>query len=139
MTRKVMGILLLLLVGALFWFWRRDKAPLKSISNLQGNALVKKVQLWTAPDSNTIPQNDSGRIILYGKKLIHETSRYFGPKGSLGHNANGMNCQNCHLESGTRVWAGNFGSVAALYPRFSERRELPKRSVSVLQIALSEV
>ena len=33
-----------------------------------------------------------------------------------------MNCQNCHLEAGTRAWAGNFGAVAAIYPRFSDRR-----------------
>ena len=88
--------------------------------------LSAKSNLWVAPDSGTIPQNDSGQLIRYGKKLIHETARYLGPKGTVGNYSNGMNCQNCHLESGTRAWAGNFGSVAALYPRFSERRGFPE-------------
>ncbi len=84
--------------------------------------MAVKEPLWAAPDSNTIPQNDSGDLIRYGKKLISSTSKYFGPGGNLGHNSNGMNCQNCHLDAGTRAWAGNFGSVASLYPRFSDRR-----------------
>lgn len=122
MTRNGLGVILLILTGALFWFWHQDKAPKQAGIILQGRVIPAKVSLWTAPDSNTIPHNDSGQLILYGKELIHETARYFGPRGSIGIHANGMNCQNCHLESGTRAWAGNFGSVASLYPRFSERR-----------------
>ena len=122
MVRNGLGLLLLLLTGAFFWYWHKEAAPKPAGANLQGHAVPAKNPLWKAPDSNSIPQNDSGRLILYGKKLIHETAVYFGPQGSVGHYTNGMNCQNCHLESGTRVWAGNFGSVASLYPRFSERR-----------------
>jgi thiosulfate dehydrogenase len=122
MARNGLAVIILVLTVALFWFWRRNTAPIKAGVSLQGHVMPSKVNLWTAPDSNTIPHNDSGQLILYGKKLIHETAKYFGPQGSIGKNANGMNCQNCHLESGTRVWAGNFGSVASMYPRFSERR-----------------
>src|SRR5580765_6962233 len=123
MLRKGLGILLLLLSGAFFWYWHRETAPKSAGVVLTGYvAPAKNSRLWSAPDSNSIPDNDSGQLILYGKKLIHQTSKYFGPQGSISHYSNGMNCQNCHLESGTRVWAGNFGSVASLYPRFSERR-----------------
>jgi len=122
MTRNGLGILLLLLTGAFFWFWHRRTAPMLSTAVKMNQLLPQKPTLWVAPDSATIPHNDTGQLIIYGKKLIHETARYFGPQGSLGHNANGMNCQNCHLESGSRVWGGSFGSVASLYPRFSERR-----------------
>lgn len=34
---------------------------------------------------------------------------------------NGMNCQNCHLEAGTKPWGLNFGSVYSTYPKFRER------------------
>jgi len=126
MTRRGVGIILLILAGMAFWFWHRGTPSLQVGASLQDHVLPSKNKLWTAPDSNSIPQNDSGQLIRYGKKLIHETARYLGPRGTVGHYANGMNCQNCHLESGTRVWAGNFGSVAALYPRFSERRGGPE-------------
>ena len=33
-----------------------------------------------------------------------------------------MNCQNCHLEAGTKAWAGNFGVLPHSIPDFSERR-----------------
>ncbi len=82
--------------------------------------------LWVAPDSGTIPHDDSGDLIRYGKKLISSTARYFGPRGSISHHANGMNCQNCHLKAGSQPWAGSFGSVASLFPRFSDRRGSPE-------------
>jgi thiosulfate dehydrogenase len=122
MLRNGLGLLLLLFTGAFFWYWHQNSTPKPAGINLLGHIMPAKNRLWTAPDSSSIPHNDSGSLILYGKELIHETARYFGPEGTVGRNTNGMNCQNCHLESGTRVWAGNFGSVAALYPRFSERR-----------------
>jgi len=122
MTRNGMGMIFILIAGIFFWFWHRAGGSLRPAENKLGLGIPAKVKLWTAPDSNSIPHNDSGQMIVYGKELIHETARYYGPQGSLGRNANGMNCQNCHLESGTRVWGGNFGSVASLYPRFSERR-----------------
>jgi thiosulfate dehydrogenase len=126
MIRKGWGIILLVLTGIVFWLWHRG-FPSGKTSVLQTDHVVpEKVKLWTAPDSNSIPKNDLGQLVHYGKRLIHETSRYLGPQGTVGHFSNGMNCQNCHLESGTRAWAGNFGSVASLYPRFSERRGGPE-------------
>jgi thiosulfate dehydrogenase len=122
MIRKWLAVFALLLLVILTWYWRKEKITKPANGNLQASVLSPKEALWKAPDSNSIPQNDSGELIRYGRKLIHETALYFGPQGYIGHNANGMNCQNCHLEAGTRAWAGNFGSVAALYPRFSERR-----------------
>jgi thiosulfate dehydrogenase len=32
-----------------------------------------------------------------------------------------MNCQNCHLNAGTKPFGNNYGSVASLYPRFRAR------------------
>jgi len=121
MVKSGLGIVLLLLTGVLFWYWHQDKGAIRTDEKRLVQGMSGKMKLWTPPDSSLIPLNDSGQLIRYGKKLIHETARYFGPEGSIGHYTNGMNCQNCHLESGTRVWAGNFGSVASLYPRFSDR------------------
>src|ERR1700693_415591 len=123
MTRKwLAGFTFLLLLLAFLWFWRKEKPSKPANTNLHSAVLPIPEALWKAPDSNTIPHDDSGQLIRYGKKLISSTARYFGPGGNIGHNSNGMNCQNCHLDAGTRAWAGNFGSVASLYPRFSDRR-----------------
>lgn len=34
---------------------------------------------------------------------------------------NGMNCQNCHLDAGTKVWGNNYGSVFSTYPKYRPR------------------
>jgi thiosulfate dehydrogenase len=60
-------------------------------------------------------------LIQYGKELVTNTARYLGPKGSVVQVSNGMNCQNCHLEAGTRPWGNNYGAVASTYPKYRAR------------------
>ena len=85
--------------------------------------------VWTAPDTSSIPKNEEGKLILYGRTLIIHTSNFFGPKGSISHSANGLSCQNCHLDAGTRPYGNNLGAVSTTYPKF-----LP-RSNSVVNVA----
>ncbi len=77
--------------------------------------------LWEAPDTSRIPLTDDGMLIRYGRDLIANTSYYLGPKGRVAAITNGMNCQNCHLDAGTRSWANNYSAVFSTYPRFRER------------------
>ena len=81
----------------------------------------KKPDLWIAPDTATIPKNKEGNMIRYGRDLIARTSFYLGPHGKVVNISNGMNCQNCHLEAGTKPFGNNYGSVAATYPKFRPR------------------
>ncbi|MBO9570792.1 MAG: c-type cytochrome [Chitinophagaceae bacterium] len=76
---------------------------------------------WRAPDIKTIPDNKEGELIKYGLQLISRTSYYLGPKGSVAQISNGMNCQNCHLNAGTKLWGNNYAAVASTYPKFRER------------------
>jgi len=78
--------------------------------------------VWTAPDSSLIPRSEEGALIRYGRSLIANTTVYLGPKGKINHQSNGMNCQNCHLDAGTRAWGNNYGGVFSTYPKFRERR-----------------
>src|ERR1700704_4680123 len=121
MTRRWVIVSVLILSVLLILLERRENAK-RAKESLRAVVLSPKESLWMAPDSNSIPPDEYGELIRYGKKLIGHTASYLGPRGSVSHNANGMNCQNCHLEAGTRPWAGNFGAVAAVYPRFSDRR-----------------
>ena len=122
MNRKWMAVSFIGLLVIMGWYWRKENIAQQANGKLQAAELSPKQTIWMAPDSNSIPLNDSGELIRYGKKLIHETARYFGPRGTIGHFANGMNCQNCHLDAGTRPWGGNYATVASQFPRFSDRR-----------------
>ena len=76
---------------------------------------------WIIPDTNEITDPDEAKLIKYGRSLIVNTSWYFGPKGIIAHKSNGLNCQNCHLNAGTRLDGNNFSLTAVGYPRFKER------------------
>jgi thiosulfate dehydrogenase len=78
---------------------------------------------WVAPGFNTEPVEDgeNREQLLYGRELISNTSKYFGPNGSVAKITNGMNCQNCHLNAGTKPFGNNYGAVASTYPKFRER------------------
>lgn len=76
---------------------------------------------WRAPEDEEIPVGSEGDQIRYGRELIRNTSYYFGPKGFIAKISNGMNCQNCHLDAGTRPFANPFAAVNSTYPRFRER------------------
>ncbi len=122
MARRSLIIFIALLAMVFIWFWKKENKPKPVSMAMSGIHLPVKETLWSAPDSTDISRNDSADLIRYGRKLISKTSWYFGPRGTVGHFTNGMNCQNCHLQAGTVAWAGNFGTVASLYPRFSDRR-----------------
>ena len=76
---------------------------------------------WKAPDESTIPAGKSGEMIRYGKELLVHTSKYFGPQGIIVHITNGMNCQNCHLTGGTKLFGNDYASFIASYPKMSGR------------------
>jgi len=84
---------------------------------------VRDNKIWVGPSHFNIPikDNEKGQLIQYGYELIAHTSLYLGPKGSVQHSTNGMNCQNCHLEAGTKPWGLNYGAVFSTYPKFRER------------------
>ncbi|HYG18336.1 MAG TPA: c-type cytochrome [Ohtaekwangia sp.] len=77
--------------------------------------------LWRVPDSAAIPRTEKGALILYGRELVAHTAKYLGPKGTVAQISNGMNCQNCHLEKGTKLFGNNYSAVASMYPRFRAR------------------
>ena len=79
--------------------------------------------VWMGPPANQIPyySREDGKLIWYGHQLISNTSKYLGPKGSVLQITNGMNCQNCHLDAGTKPWGNNYSAVYTTYPKFRDR------------------
>lgn len=76
---------------------------------------------WQAPDWKLVPEDEQGKLIRYGRDLIVQTSSYLGPNGSVKAMSNGMNCQNCHLDAGTKLFGNNYSAVASTYPKFRPR------------------
>ncbi len=97
---------------------QQSKVPVKSVASQTEDTL------WHGRSEDQIPiKTDSGKLILYGYNLIANTSFYLGPKGTVAHISNGMNCQNCHLKGGTLPYANNFGKVYSTYPQFRARND----------------
>lgn len=76
---------------------------------------------WKVPAESSIPAGEVGDQIRYGKELVAHTAAYLGPKGSVAVIANGMNCQNCHNDAGTKPFGINYSAVASTYPQFRPR------------------
>lgn len=78
-------------------------------------------EYWNAPDSLSIPATPEGDLVRYGRELVAHTARYLGPKGLVSQTSNGMNCQNCHLKAGKKIFGNNYSAVSSTYPRFRAR------------------
>src|SRR4051794_7223351 len=107
--------LLALIVGSVILY---RSLPDYNYSQLKKNTSTNS---WQAPDTSEFSSIAGGSLIRYGRALIANTALYFGPKGVIAHISNGMNCQNCHLDAGTRLYASNFALVASTFPKFRER------------------
>lgn len=80
-------------------------------------AEVNKPTFWKAPEmTGDVPEE-----VKYGLELVAHTSEYLGPNGKVAKLTNGMNCQNCHLDAGTKTFGNNYSAVASTYPKFRAR------------------
>jgi thiosulfate dehydrogenase len=124
-TTLLIGMLLVILnyEGISNYLAKRNAAQAqKEVPKAKGVAVNKDTTaLWTAPEVATIADASLREKVLYGKDLIAHTAKYFGPQGTVQKMSNGMNCQNCHLDAGTKPWGNNYGSVAPTYPKFRAR------------------
>ncbi|MFZ9658540.1 MAG: c-type cytochrome, partial [Crocinitomicaceae bacterium] len=78
-------------------------------------------EYWQPLDVFSIVDEKKSKEVLYGRDLIVYTAYYFGPRGRIAQQTNGLNCQNCHLDAGTKPFGNNYGSVASTYPKVRAR------------------
>jgi thiosulfate dehydrogenase len=116
----IIGVIMLLGSG-LYLIYTSNKKPINQ--SVQLNVSKTDTSAWVGASQFQIPldTNQNGPLIRYGYELVAHTSKYLGPKGTVQHSTNGMNCQNCHLEAGTKPWGLNYGAVYSTYPKFRER------------------
>lgn len=92
-----------------------------AVKNQASDPIKAKEIMWNAPEVDQITDKELKEMILYGKELIANTSKYLGPKGMVGQLSNGMNCQNCHMDAGTKAFGNNYSAVFSTYPKFRAR------------------
>lgn len=123
------SIILLLFCFLLFnptissWF-QEKVAELRGLYvDIEKNEITNRetAQFWKPVDISLITDETLKKEVEYGKDLIAHTAKYFGPNGSVKKITNGMNCNNCHLDAGTKPWGNNFGSVYSMYPKMNAR------------------
>lgn len=117
----IIAILVLVLFVVSVFLWCNRSAGLSASAAVKTHAELPKEMYWSPRDFLEIKGQANRERIAYGKQLIMHTSLYLGPKGSVKSISNGMNCQNCHLDAGTKVFGNNYGSVKSMYPKFRAR------------------
>lgn len=128
--RLLMG----LLIAAMGLFFAFVYFYLFGLPDFNSEEPIAEKKAYVQPDSNFVGlwivpadwrmaslTSEEQKLVRYGKELISHTADYLGPKGSVKHISNGMNCQNCHLQAGTQPWGNNYFAVQATYPKFRER------------------
>lgn len=108
-------------VMAMWLLHRSDKQ--KALEKMKSATLAKfdTAQIWTANDPLSMLKENDAQLIQYGRDLIAHTADYLGPQGIVNPLSNGMNCQNCHLDAGSKPFGNNYSAVAATYPKFRAR------------------
>ncbi|MBP6828614.1 MAG: c-type cytochrome [Saprospiraceae bacterium] len=139
---RVLAILLAVL-GAGAWYThvseehRQVEAKRKQLTVPYDKSLIR-----TAPDPFLAETDPEARLIAYGRDLIVHTQDYFGENGLVRpHSINAMNCQNCHLDGGSKPFGNNYFAVASTYPQMRARsgalETIPKRVNDCFQRSLN--
>lgn len=112
----------LLLMCCSFWLITKPWPAVAALKGETNSSPSKKdANFWKAPDESSIPSDQTGALIRYGRELVSHTALFLGPNGKIASQSNGMNCQNCHLKAGTVPFGNNYSAVASTYPKFRDR------------------
>jgi len=125
LVKAIVVLLAIIVILLVFIVWGgpspKKEFPIVKSETKTGSIEKPKADVWIAPDTSLIKKEKNAAQIIYGRELIANTSLYLGPKGKIAQISNGMNCQNCHLDAGTRPFGNNYSGVASTYPKFRER------------------
>ena len=113
----IAGLLLLVFLVVVELMLKQNKAKIQGGTS----ETAKSEFVWQIPDTASIPHNEDGDLIRYGRNLIANTALHLGPKGLVANITNGMNCQNCHIDAGLKPFGNCFSAVASTYPKYRPR------------------
>jgi thiosulfate dehydrogenase len=108
-------------MAALRAMWRL----LVMIALICGNLLTSaSAEEWAVPDVDALPMDAFGRTVRVGRDLIVNTAATIGPEASdpaKRFSGNGLECQSCHLDAGTKKFGLPLAGVWGLFPQFISR------------------
>ncbi len=79
---------------------------------------------WAVPDVDALPMDAFGQTVRTGRDLIVHTAATIGPDAAdptMRFSGNGLECQNCHLDAGTRQFGLPLAGVWGVFPLFIGR------------------
>lgn len=138
------GFALLLIAGnsALCWHDIQAARQKTAEDRQQLMPVFDPTKLWESPDPLLAQSDPEAHLIAYGRDLIARTQDYLGENGLVRPGSiNGMNCQNCHLDAGSKPFGNNYFGVQSLYPQMRARsgslETIPKRINDCIQRSLN--
>ena len=81
-------------------------------------------QEWTVPDVDALPMDVFGQTVRSGRDLIEHTAATIGPDATdpaKRFSGNGLECQSCHLDAGTKKFGLPLAGVWGVFPQFIAR------------------
>jgi len=81
---------------------------------------------WPVPDISTLPDNEHGRLVRYGRDLTVETYKHIGPEvknKAMRYSGNNLACQSCHREAATTPYAMSWAGVSSVFPQYRARED----------------
>jgi len=135
LLRWILWTLTALLILGGFYAWNMHQTAKKQVVEAARKGLLprfEKDKLWEAPNPYLAATDPEAELIRYGRDLISHTQDYFGENGLVRPGSiNGMNCQNCHLDAGSKPFGNNYFAVQSTYPQQRARsgslETIPKR------------
>ncbi len=143
--RRILWCFIVILIasglGAMYWNHTAAQKSMLAARNQLWPAYEQQ-KMWQAPDPYLAKTDAEASLIAYGRDLIARTQDYFGENGLVRPaSINGMSCQNCHLEAGSKPFGNNYFAVASTYPQMRARsgslETIPKRINDCFQRSLN--
>ena len=81
---------------------------------------------WAVPAVDTLPMDAFGRTVRAGRDLIVHTVETIGPDAkdpAKRYSGNGLECQSCHLDAGTKKFGLPLAGVWGVFPMFIARED----------------
>jgi thiosulfate dehydrogenase len=81
---------------------------------------------WTVPDVDALPHDAFGETVRTGRELIVHTAATIGPDArdpAMRYAGNGLECQSCHLQAGTKEYGLPLAGIWGIFPTFIGRED----------------
>ena len=79
---------------------------------------------WTVADVDSLPMDIFGRTVRAGRDLIVHTAATIGPDApdpARRYSGNGLECESCHLDAGTKKFGLPLAGIWGVFPLFIGR------------------